>query len=105
MMGLASVRGGLMGIDPVPLFFAVIFRILDVFSTRLALILVPGSFEVMPLGNSLLLSLGLLVIPMIIVQIACESWNLPLYGKAGSWVLVLVSVIPVFNNLEVLMSV
>jgi hypothetical protein len=75
---------------------------LDLLTTRLCFILVPGTYEGIPLGNSLPLSLGFVLVPMLAIQLACGYWGLRRIGKLGSWILVLVSLIPILNNLEVL---
>ena len=96
------IRDLLGGVDPVPIFFATLFRILDLLTTRLCLLLIPGTYEGMALGNSLPLSLGGILIPMVAIQLFCSRWRLTHMGKAGSWLLVVVSLIPILNNLEML---
>jgi len=99
------IRDLLGGVDPVPIFFVTLYRLLDLLTTRLCLLLIPGTYEGMSLGNSLPLSLGSILIPMVAIQLFCHRWRLPHIGKAGSWLLVVVSLIPILNNLEVLNSV
>lgn len=101
-MELGRIRGLLRGIDPIPIFFATLFRMLDLLTTRLCLILIPGTYEGMTLGNSLPLSLGFILMPMVAIQLFCSKWHLPHMGRAGSWLLVVVSLIPILNNLELL---
>lgn len=101
-MKTATIKTLLTGLDPVPIFLATIARILDLLTTRVILKLVPETYEAMPLGNNIILSLGFILIPMITIQLTCQYWKLTDIGKAGSWILVIVSTIPVINNLQIL---
>ena len=101
-MELGRIRGLFRGIDPIPIFFATLFRMLDLLTTRLCLILIPGTYEGMTLGNSLPLSLGFILMPMVAIQLFCYKWQINHMGQAGSWLLVIVSLIPILNNLELL---
>ena len=105
VMKSTSLSGRLQWLDPTPLFFAITFRLLDVFTTRVVLMLVPGTYEAMVLGNNLFLSVGGISLFMIVIQFITFKWNLASYGKAGSWLLVLVAIPPILNNLELLKSV
>jgi len=101
-MEIAQVRGILSKVDPTPLFFLLVFRVIDLLSTRVALLIIPGTYEGMILGNNLVLSLGFVILPFIIQLLGI--WKREAYRIAiiGNWVIVIFSIFPIINNLIVL---
>ncbi len=89
-------------LTPAPLFLGILTRIFDILTTRLCLIYISNAYEGMYLGNNITISLGFLILPMLGIQLYCHSNDINHIGKAGSWLLVMVSVIPIINNLIIL---
>ena len=86
------------GIKPVPLFLIILVRILDILTTRIAL-MNPLNYEGMFLGNNLLLALLIPLIPMVVFQLYCGWKNLDRVNTGGTWLVILICLLPVLNNL------
>lgn len=86
------------GLKPIPLFLLLLVRILDIFTTRIAL-MNPLNYEGMFLGNNLWLALLFPLFPMLVFQWHCGRENLNDVNAGGTWGILLICLIPVLNNL------
>jgi len=105
MMKATDLSGHLRWLDPVPIFFALIGKILDLFTTFVAL-KNPLNYEANPLGIHIIPYIILILVVAIIPQLAGLKWqNLRSLGLMGSYMVAISTFIPVVNNLVVLQGV
>jgi len=97
----------LRGLNLSQVFLAVIGRLFDLFSTRVALAMNPNVYEAVFLGNKVWLDVLVIIGCVASLQIFgayySDDRRVTLITRIGAWLVVAISFVPVFNNLEMLL--